>query len=198
VVLRWYQLSISVSQPKSIKPTLTIYINLLSNEWGKVAPSLTWTGWVWNFRKITDHFRGIYRMHSSAMKRNRNMSTCDNLDLKTLGYWPIMSKNPHGHCKMHKCVDQQIEISLYVMEVSTLRHSRKLAGLNHHVCTFNSIRLLASRTQCSRLKSSMPFKHDLALQNATLHWNKNVTWIPQYNLPVKHCSYEDWPVNVNC
>jgi hypothetical protein len=47
--------------------------------------------------------------------------------------------------------------------------------------------------QCSRSKSSMPFKHDLALQNMPLSKqpfksqpqieNEDVTWSPQYNPP---------------
>ena len=62
--------------------------------------------------------------------------------------------------------------------------------------------------QCSRLKSSMPFKRDLVLQNIQLSKqpfktqpqieNENLTWSPQYNMSVKHCSYKNWSVNVNC
>ena len=137
-------------------------------------------------------------MHSSTMKRNRNMSTCDKLDLKTLRYWPVMPKKNPGHCILHKWLDQQIEINLYVMEVTALCHSRKSTGLNHHVCTFNSIRLLASRTQMFKIEvfNALQIWFGLikytslktTLQNATPNWNKNVTWSPQYNLPVKHCS----------
>ena len=37
-------------------------------------------------RKITDHFRGIYRIHPNSIKENRRMSsTCNLLDLQTLG-----------------------------------------------------------------------------------------------------------------
>jgi len=38
-------------------------------------------------------------------------------------------------------------------------------------------------TMCSRLKASMPFKPDLALQNATQIENEDFSWSPQYNLP---------------
>ena len=47
--------------------------------------------------------------------------------------------------------------------------------------------------QCSRLTSSIPFKHDLALQSIPLSIqpfktqpqviNEDITWSPQYNLP---------------
>ena len=31
---------------------------------------------VQDYRKITDHFRGIYRIYPNSMKKNRRMSTC--------------------------------------------------------------------------------------------------------------------------
>ena len=36
-------------------------------------------------RKITDHFRGIQIMCPNLVKENRRMSTCNRLDLQTLG-----------------------------------------------------------------------------------------------------------------
>ena len=49
-------------------------------------------------RKITDHFRGIYRIYPNLMKKNRRMSTCNRLDLQTLGSQPIiMPKNLPDH-----------------------------------------------------------------------------------------------------
>ena len=44
-------------------------------------------------RKITDHFRGIYRIYPKSIKENRGMSTCNWLDLQILGSQPIMPKN---------------------------------------------------------------------------------------------------------
>ena len=41
-------------------------------------------------RKITDHFRGIYRIHPNSVKENRRLSTCNRLDLQTLGSRPVM------------------------------------------------------------------------------------------------------------
>ena len=52
-------------------------------------------------RKITDHFRGIYRIYPDLIKENRKMSTCYRLDLQTLGsrVQPvIMPKNLPDHC----------------------------------------------------------------------------------------------------
>ena len=41
---------------------------------------------VGDFRRITDHFRGIYRrIYSKGMKQNQKMSTCNRLDLESLG-----------------------------------------------------------------------------------------------------------------
>ena len=39
---------------------------------------------VQDWRKFTDHFRGIYRIYIQLMKKNRKLSTCNRLDLKTL------------------------------------------------------------------------------------------------------------------
>ena len=54
--------------------------------------------------------------------------------------------------------------------------------------------ILISVDQCSRLKSSMPFKHKLALQNNPLSKQpfitqpqiekEDITWSPQYNMPI--------------
>ena len=39
---------------------------------------------VQDFRKIIDHFRGIYRTYPTLLRENRRMSTCKQLDLQTL------------------------------------------------------------------------------------------------------------------
>jgi len=36
-------------------------------------------------RKITDHFRGIYRIYPNLMKETQGISTCNRMDLQTLG-----------------------------------------------------------------------------------------------------------------
>ena len=39
-----------------------------------------------DFRKITHHFVGIYRIYLKLMKRNRKITTCTWLDLETLAF----------------------------------------------------------------------------------------------------------------
>ena len=53
---------------------------------------------VQDHRKITDHFRGIYTIYPNLIKEHRRMSTCDQLDLQTLGSQPIMhaQKSPRS------------------------------------------------------------------------------------------------------
>ena len=53
---------------------------------------------VHNCRKITDHFRGIYRTYPNLIKEIRKMWTCNRLDLQALGSQPIMPKNLPDHC----------------------------------------------------------------------------------------------------
>ena len=48
-------------------------------------------------RKITDHFREIYRIYPNQIKGNRRMSTCNRLNSKTLGYRLVMPKNIPEH-----------------------------------------------------------------------------------------------------
>ena len=40
--------------------------------------------------KFTDHFRGTYRIYLKWTKQNRKMSTCNRLDLESLGSWPTI------------------------------------------------------------------------------------------------------------
>ena len=49
------------------------------------------------FRKITVHLRGIYGIYPKFNEEIRKMSTCNGLDLETLGSWVIMPKNLPGH-----------------------------------------------------------------------------------------------------
>ena len=71
-----------------------------SYDQGEPVVSYRWTAWVWEItgwsgdcRKITDHFRGIYRIYPNLIKDNWRISTCNRLDLETLGSQPVMSKN---------------------------------------------------------------------------------------------------------
>jgi hypothetical protein len=45
---------------------------------------------VQDFKKITDHFRGFYKINPNLIKEKWRMSTCDRLELQTLGSQPIM------------------------------------------------------------------------------------------------------------
>ena len=40
---------------------------------------------VQDFKRITYHFRGIYKIYLKQRKQNRKMSTCNQLDLESLG-----------------------------------------------------------------------------------------------------------------
>ena len=52
-----------------------------------------------DYRKFTDHFRGIYRIYPNSVKDNWRMSTCNRLDLQTLGSQTVMMpKNLPDHC----------------------------------------------------------------------------------------------------
>ena len=48
-------------------------------------------------RIITDHFRGICRIYLNLIKENQRMSTCNRLDLQTLGSQSVMPKNLPNH-----------------------------------------------------------------------------------------------------
>ena len=48
--------------------------------------------------KTTDHYKGINGTYPIIIKRNRKMSTCNELDLETLGSQPVLPKNLTKHC----------------------------------------------------------------------------------------------------
>ena len=55
----------------------------LLNKWGEATVGYIWTGWVWDitnwgedFKKITDHLRGIYIIYLELVKKNKKISTC--------------------------------------------------------------------------------------------------------------------------
>ena len=50
-------------------------------------------------KKIAGHYRGICRICPNLMKENRRMSTCNRLDLQTLGSQPVVPKNLSDHCR---------------------------------------------------------------------------------------------------
>jgi hypothetical protein len=56
-------------------------------------------------RKFKDHCRGINRIYPTSIEENRRMSTCNRLDLQTLGSQLIMPKNLTDHCSSCKNKD---------------------------------------------------------------------------------------------
>ena len=58
---------------------------------------------VWDFKKFTDHFRGIWRLHLKLFKKERKKTKkCQHVTgwiWKTLKPQPVMSKMIPGHCQ---------------------------------------------------------------------------------------------------
>jgi hypothetical protein len=68
-----------------------------------------------DFRKITNHLKGIYRIYLKYIKKNHKkhhkMSTrCNQLDLETLGSQPIMPRNLPGHWRELSCTSHSSNI----------------------------------------------------------------------------------------
>jgi hypothetical protein len=63
-----------------------------------------WPIQVQDFRRIFDQFRGIHELYLKLMKNNWKMSTCNWLDLETLGFWLIMSENLPIHYIENKII----------------------------------------------------------------------------------------------
>ena len=73
---------------------------------GELAVTYRWTGEDWEItdwssrlpQEITDHLWGIYRLYPNLIKGNWRMSTCNWLDLQTLGSPPVMPTKLPNHC----------------------------------------------------------------------------------------------------
>ena len=52
-----------------------------------------WPVGVEDLKKLTHHFRGIYRIYRKLVKTNQKITTCNLLDLQTSRFWPIVLKN---------------------------------------------------------------------------------------------------------
>ena len=112
-----------------------------------IIPRVGWTGIIIMLTPIKSTFSTL-SIYPNPIKENGRMSTCNWLELQTLGSQLVMPKNLPGH---------------------------KLGSL------------------WRLIKSSIPFKRDLAPQNIPLSKqpfktqpqieNEEVTWSPQYNLP---------------
>ena len=76
---------------KSAKKSLSIHAPLSGENWQLVTDVPVefkkWPVEVWDFRRITDQFRGIYRIYLKWIKQNWKISTCNRLDLDSLGSW---------------------------------------------------------------------------------------------------------------
>ena len=48
---------------------------------------------VQDFRRIAYHFKGIQKIYLQLIKKNRKMSICKRLDLKTLRSQPLLGEN---------------------------------------------------------------------------------------------------------
>ena len=54
-----------------------------------------------DFVKVTNHVRRICKIHVKLVKENRKITTCNQLNLETLGSGLIMHKNLPGRCPFH-------------------------------------------------------------------------------------------------
>jgi hypothetical protein len=79
-------------------------IRVMTNDRGEPAVSYRWTGWVWEISswcsRLQENYRSLQRnlwLIPQINIENRRMSTCNPLDLQTLGSQPIMPKNLPDH-----------------------------------------------------------------------------------------------------
>ena len=96
---------------------------------GRNAVSRRWTGWVWEIaswswrlQKFTNHLRGIYGIHLKWIKQNRKISTCNRVDLESLGSWPTLCpKTSRANCRLDRGI-----ISVYITNVVIRPTGREL------------------------------------------------------------------------
>ena len=70
-----------------------------------------WPVEVKDCRKITDHFRGNYRIYPNLLKENRRMPTCNRFDLQTLGSQPMIGENRQW------VTDEPVKFEIWPVEV---------------------------------------------------------------------------------
>ena len=80
-----------------------------SRAWGEPVVHYRWTSWSWRLQEnelpiILEESTEEYT--SNEWKQNQKMSTCNRLDLESLGSWPTMPKNFLGTRPIHLCVHQ--------------------------------------------------------------------------------------------
>ena len=82
---------------------------------------------VQDYRKITNHLRGIYGIYPNLVKENRRMSTCNQLDSQTLGSQPVMPKN------LPRSLFQGLGLFVFYHRLGHLRTSIWLVALHQGV-----------------------------------------------------------------
>ena len=76
-----------------------------------------------------DHFRGIYKIYLKWIKQNRKMSTCNRLDLESLGSWPtIYAQKLPGHYFRESPMPQVNTNHLIVLELACFASCFKTKG----------------------------------------------------------------------
>ena len=105
-------------------------VALSCNEYGEPATSYRWTDWLWAITsevqdvrgKITDPFRGIYRIQLELIKKNLWMSKCTRLhSWKTLGSAQKSSRTLLSGPMGNKCL-------------FSLKYAMVSGGLNQTYC----------------------------------------------------------------
>jgi hypothetical protein len=70
-----------------------------------------------DFKKITNRFRRIYEIYLKSIKDNRNITTCNRLDLETRGFWhgyPQKSPQRLLPNTLHVPVEAQYRVLAYI------------------------------------------------------------------------------------
>ena len=110
-----------------------------------------------DFKRITDHFRGIYRIYIKWIKQNRKMLTC-RLDLESVGSWPTLPKNFMGIAWDHVSHNHKYSIIRgFLVYRSTHVVTFRQANVNYHFLNFINLLILIAtsffwkRPSCSCL-----------------------------------------------
>ena len=90
-----------------------------------------------DFKKMTDPSRGIFKMYLGSSKKNQSLTTWNLLDPETLGFWPIMANNLHGHCSSPRRKMERLLITRWC-SVAGSRPSLKSKSSYLKLCAFAS------------------------------------------------------------
>jgi hypothetical protein len=104
---RWRQFPIRSNSQSGLDSQVGLADNAATYQWtGRASCYLQMNrlslrnNWL-NFKtsgKLLTILEEIYGIYPNSMKKNWKMSTCNRLNLETLGSWLIMPKNLPGHC----------------------------------------------------------------------------------------------------